>query len=102
MIKLEHSYHSFIKHELLQKGEIVRLLIHEALGLPAPFKNLEYLAKSQEQDIRIPAKYLLATLAEKLTPHLDEVLFNSICSILVPQLLFRNRKKRTPPSNAKY
>ena len=73
----------YLKHELIQRGEIVRLLIHQTLQLPVPFKSLEYLAKSNQKEVRVTARYLIATMAEQLTPHLDEVLFQNLIHVLV-------------------
>ena len=80
---LEHSYQHSIRHELIQKGELVRLQVHEALQLPVPFKNLEYLTKSGQKEVRVNARHLLAVMAELLTPHLDDILFHNICLIMV-------------------
>jgi len=46
-------------------------MVHQCLQLPVPFKTLEYLGKSSQKEVRITARYLIATMAEQLSPHLD-------------------------------
>jgi hypothetical protein len=93
-VELERKHMALIRYEYLQRGEIVRLQIHQVLQLPVPFRTLEYLARSGQKDVRIVARRLLAEMAEKLTPHLDSVLMKNIQLSLVSKRLCRKTSLR--------
>ena len=79
MHQLESVHGNCLKHEVVQRGEVLRASIQHALKLPFSLKNVEFLAKAKVKEVRMMARFLLAQAAEQLQPHLDSVLVDNVC-----------------------